>query len=42
MAEIVLIAKGSYRNMAIVAAEFFDIPWLTKDRVRESVEVEGF
>ena len=41
MAETVLIAKGVYRNMAIVAAEFFDIPWLTEERIREEVEVEG-
>jgi KDO2-lipid IV(A) lauroyltransferase len=42
IAEVTLIAKGVYRNMAIVAAEFFDIPWLTKDRIHEVVEVEGF
>ena len=41
MTEIILIAKGVYRNMAVIAAEFFDIPWLTKDRVRERAEVEG-
>jgi KDO2-lipid IV(A) lauroyltransferase len=39
--EIIMIAKGVYRNMAFIAAEFFDIPWLTKDRIRERVEVEG-
>lgn len=42
MSEIVTIAKGVYRNMAIVAAELFDIPWLTKERIREGIEVEGF
>jgi KDO2-lipid IV(A) lauroyltransferase len=41
MDEIVLIAKGVYRNMAIVAAEFFDIPWLTEEKVRQGIEVEG-
>ena len=41
MTEIILIAKGVYRNMAVIAAEFFVIPWLTKDRIREMVEVEG-
>jgi len=41
MTEIIRIAKGVYRNMAVIAAEFFDIPWLTKDRIRERVEVEG-
>lgn len=41
MTDIILIAKGVYRNMAVIAAEFFDIPWLTEDRIRERVEVEG-
>jgi Kdo2-lipid IVA lauroyltransferase/acyltransferase len=41
MTDIILIAKGVYRNMAIIAAEFFDIPWLTEDHIRERVEVEG-
>jgi len=41
MTDIILIAKGVYRNMAVVAAEFFNIPWLTKDCIREMVEVEG-
>ena len=41
MTEIIMIAKGVYRNMAVIAAEFFDIPWLTKDHIRERVEVEG-
>ena len=37
----VAIAKGVYRNMAIVAAELFDIPFLTPDNVYNIVEVEG-
>ena len=41
MTDIIRIAKGVYRNMAVVAAEFFDIPWLTRERIRERVEVEG-
>ena len=41
MAEIVLIAKGVYRNMAITTAEFFDMPYLTKDNIHELVEVDG-
>lgn len=41
MTEIILIAKGVYRNIAVVAAEFFDLPWWTKDRIEEMVEVEG-
>ena len=41
MTEIILIAKGVYRNMAVIAAEFFDLPWLDEERIRETVEVEG-
>jgi len=41
MPELVAIARGAFRNMALVAAEFFDIPWLTAKRIRERVEVEG-
>jgi KDO2-lipid IV(A) lauroyltransferase len=41
MNEIIEIAKGVYRNMAIVAADFFDIPKLTPENFRELVEVEG-
>ena len=40
-AEIVRIAKGVYRNMGIVAAEFFDIPRLTRENIGEIVEAEG-
>lgn len=41
MGEIVKIAKGSYRNMAIMAAEFFELPTITKDNVHEWAEFEG-
>jgi KDO2-lipid IV(A) lauroyltransferase len=41
MNEIIEIAKGVYRNMAIVAADFSDIPKLSADNFRELVEVEG-
>jgi KDO2-lipid IV(A) lauroyltransferase len=41
MNEIIDIAKGVYRNMAIVAADFFDIPMLTPDNFRDLIEVEG-
>ncbi len=40
-AEITAIAKRSYRNVAIVGAELFDIPSLTKDNLKDWVEVEG-
>jgi len=39
--EILRIVRGVYRNMGIVAAEFFDIPRLTKENVGELVETEG-
>ena len=39
--EITKIALGVYRNMAIVAAEFFDLPGLTKEKLGKIVEVEG-
>ncbi|MBA4397707.1 MAG: lipid A biosynthesis acyltransferase [Syntrophus sp. (in: bacteria)] len=41
MDEIVAIAKGVYRNMAIVAADFFEIPKLTPDNLSDLIEVEG-
>ncbi len=40
--EIIKIAKGVYRHYAIVAAEFFDMPSITKENVHEWVEVEGY
>lgn len=40
--EIIQIAKGVYRHFAIVAAEFFDMPFITKDNVHQWVEVEGY
>ncbi len=39
--EILKIARGVYRNMGIVAAEFFDIPRLTKENIAALVEAEG-
>jgi KDO2-lipid IV(A) lauroyltransferase len=39
--EILRIVRGVYRNMGIVAAEFFDIPRLTKENIGELVEAEG-
>ncbi len=38
MAEIRSIAKGVYRTMGIVAAEFFDIPGLSRETIGEFVE----
>jgi KDO2-lipid IV(A) lauroyltransferase len=39
--EIIRIAKGVYRHFAIVAAEFFDMPHITKENINEWVDVEG-
>ena len=39
--EIIGIAKGVYRHFAIVAAEFFDLPYITKENISQWVDVEG-
>ncbi len=39
--EIIRIAKGVYRHFAIVAAEFFDMPSITKENINQWVEIEG-
>ena len=39
--EIIKIAKGVYRHFAIVAAEFFDMPYITKENIHKWVEIEG-
>jgi len=39
--EIIKIAKGVYRHFAIVAAEFFDLPQITKENIHQWVDVEG-
>ena len=39
--EIISIARGVYRTMGIVAADFFEIPSLTRDNIGDLVEVEG-
>jgi KDO2-lipid IV(A) lauroyltransferase len=39
--EITRIVRGVYRNLAIVAAEFFDIPSLTEESLKQRVAVEG-
>lgn len=41
MAEIVKIAKGAYRNLAFVSAEFFDLPRLNPERLNRILEIEG-
>ncbi|HUN53678.1 MAG TPA: lysophospholipid acyltransferase family protein [Smithella sp.] len=39
--EIIKIAKGVYRHFSIVAAEFFDLPSITRENIDKWVEVEG-
>jgi Kdo2-lipid IVA lauroyltransferase/acyltransferase len=39
--ELEAIAKGVYRNLGIVVAEFFDLPYLNSQNIRDIVEVEG-
>jgi KDO2-lipid IV(A) lauroyltransferase len=41
MAELITIAKGVYRNVAITAAEFFSMPSITRENLHEWVELEG-
>jgi Kdo2-lipid IVA lauroyltransferase/acyltransferase len=40
--EIIKIAKGVYRHFAIVAAEFFDMPYITNDNIHQWVDVDGY
>jgi len=39
--EIKAVAKGVYRTLGTVAADFFEIPSLTKENIGDLVEVEG-
>ncbi|MFH1080926.1 MAG: hypothetical protein V1766_11840 [Pseudomonadota bacterium] len=41
LSEIMRIIRGVYHNMAMAAAEFFDIPSFMEDRLKHRVEVEG-
>jgi len=36
------IARGAFRNLGIVAAEFFEIPSLTKENIHNLIEFNGF
>ncbi len=36
------IARGAFRNLGIVAAEFFEIPLLTKENIKDMMDCEGF
>lgn len=39
--EITLIARNVYRNLGTVAAEFFEIPYLTRENMAKWVKFEG-
>ena len=39
--EIEAIAKGVYRHMAIVMAELFEMPYITRETLHEWMDVEG-
>jgi Kdo2-lipid IVA lauroyltransferase/acyltransferase len=39
--EIIVIAKESYVGFVLVVADFFDIPYLNKDKLRRWISVEG-
>ena len=41
MEELIKIAKGVYRNLAITVAEFFSMPSITRENLHEWVEMEG-
>lgn len=40
--ELGKIAWGAYRNIAVVAAEYFDLPFLNGEKVKSFVEIEGY
>ena len=39
--EIIVIAKESYAGFVLVVAEFFDIPYLNKNNLRQWINIEG-
>jgi KDO2-lipid IV(A) lauroyltransferase len=41
LSEIQRIASGVYRNIGIVAAEFFDIPYLTPENIHQWITADG-
>jgi KDO2-lipid IV(A) lauroyltransferase len=40
--EVRKIARGVYRNIGIIAAEFFDSPSLTREKILQRMSVEGW
>jgi Kdo2-lipid IVA lauroyltransferase/acyltransferase len=41
MEEIVGITKGAYRNLAIICAEFCDLPRMNRERLNQLLDIEG-
>jgi Kdo2-lipid IVA lauroyltransferase/acyltransferase len=39
--QVKAIAKGSYKSAALIAADFCDIPYLTRDNMQKRVSIEG-
>ena len=39
--ELIAIAKGAYRNIGIMAAEFFEIPYINRNNIQRYMDVEG-
>jgi Kdo2-lipid IVA lauroyltransferase/acyltransferase len=39
--ELIAIAKGAYRNIGIMAAEFFEIPYINRNNIQQYMDVEG-
>jgi len=41
LSQLVAIAKGAYRNIGIMAAEFFEIPSINRNNIQKYVDFEG-
>lgn len=41
MREVAHIARGAYRNLAIVCAEFFDLPKMSESRLNNLLDIDG-
>ncbi len=39
--EMIRIAKNAYRHIGTIAAEFFELPYLTRDNLADYLEIEG-
>jgi len=39
--DVIRIAQGAYRNLAIVCAEFFDLPKMSRSRLENLLDIQG-